>query len=84
MEDYLDEKALARLPGRKYAQSKASEKISEASEAPREEPEDVDGTGEEVQSHHKNRTQGLQALGVVRGYCAMTKAEKAEEDGKKH
>jgi hypothetical protein len=34
MEDYLDEKALARLPGRKYAQSEASEKISEASEAP--------------------------------------------------
>jgi hypothetical protein len=51
MEDYLDEKALARPPGRKYAQSEASKKISEASEAPREEPEDVDGTGKEVKSH---------------------------------
>jgi hypothetical protein len=53
MEEYLDENenALARLSGRKYAQSEASEKISEASGAPREEPEDVDGTGEEVQKH---------------------------------
>ena len=45
MEDYLDEKALARPPGRKYAQSEASKKISEASEALREEAEDVDGSG---------------------------------------
>jgi hypothetical protein len=70
MEDYLDEKALARPPGRKYAQSEASEKISEASEALREEAEDVDGTGKEVKSHPKSRTQVLQALGIVRGYTA--------------
>ena len=48
MEDYLNEKALARLPGRKYAQSEAPEKISDASEAFREEAEDVDGTGSEM------------------------------------
>ena len=51
MEDYLDEKALARLPGRKYAQSETPPReergSSEASEAPREEAEDVDGTGSE-------------------------------------
>jgi hypothetical protein len=35
MGDYLDEKALTRLSGRKYAQSEASEKISEVSSAPR-------------------------------------------------
>jgi hypothetical protein len=39
MEDYLNEKALARLPGRKYAQSEASEKMSVASGAFREEVE---------------------------------------------
>jgi hypothetical protein len=61
MEDYLDEKALARPPGRKYAQSEASEKYrkSEASEAHREEAEDVDGTGKEVKSHPRSRTQVL-------------------------
>jgi hypothetical protein len=83
MEEYLDENALARLSGRKYAQSEASKKISEASGAPREEPEDVDGTGEEVQKHHKNKTNVLQALRALRGYCAMSKAEKDAEDGKK-
>jgi hypothetical protein len=62
MEEYLDENALARLPGRKYAQSEASEKISEVSGAPREEPEDVDGTGQEVQKHNRNKTNVLQAL----------------------
>jgi hypothetical protein len=69
--------------GRKYAQSEASEKISGAPGAPREEPEDVDGTGEEVQKHNRNKTNVLQALGVLRGYCAMSKAEKDTEDGKK-
>jgi hypothetical protein len=84
MEEYLDENALARLSGRKYAHSEASEKISEASGAPRGEPEDVDGTGEEVlKHHHKNKTNVLQALGVLRGYCAMSKAKKDAEGGKK-
>jgi hypothetical protein len=45
MEDYLGENAPARPPGRKYAQIEASEKISEASGAPREGLEGVDGTG---------------------------------------
>ena len=84
MEEYLDENALARLSGRKYAQSEASEKISEASGAPREEPEDVDGTGEGVPVYQKNKTNVLQALRAVRGYCAMSKVEKEAEDGKKH
>jgi hypothetical protein len=48
MEDYLDEEALTRPSGRKYAQSEAPGKISEASAAaPREEAGDVDGTGKE-------------------------------------
>jgi hypothetical protein len=83
MEEYLDESALARPPGRKYAQSEASKKISEAPGAPREEPEDVDSTGGEVLKHHKNKTDVLQALGALRGYCAMSMAEKDAEDGKK-
>jgi hypothetical protein len=45
MEDYLGENDPARQPGRKYAQSEASKKISEASGAPREGLEDVKGTG---------------------------------------
>jgi hypothetical protein len=74
MEEYLDENALARLSGRKYAQSEASDKISEASGAPREEPEAVDGTGEEVLTkHHKNKTNDLQALRILLvGYCEDT------------
>jgi hypothetical protein len=44
MEDYLNEKALARPPGRKYAQSEASEKISDASEAFREEVGAMEGS----------------------------------------
>jgi hypothetical protein len=72
MEAHLDENALARLAGRRYAQSEASEKISEASGAPREEPGGVDGTGEEVLKHHRNKTNVLQALGVLRGYCVMS------------
>jgi hypothetical protein len=83
MEDYLAAQALTRVSGRKYAQSEASEKISEASSVPREELEDVDGPAKEVRRHPESRTQTLQALGVVRGYCAMTTAEKDEEDGKK-
>jgi hypothetical protein len=83
MEDYLDENALARLPGRKYAQSEASKKISEASGAPREVSEDVDGTGEEDPVYQKNKTNILQALGILRGYCAMPKVEKEAEDGKR-
>jgi hypothetical protein len=83
MEDYLAESALARFPGRKYAQSEASKKISEASGAPREVLEGVDGAGEEAPVYQKNKTNVLQALRIVRGYCAMTKVEKEAEDGKK-
>jgi hypothetical protein len=70
-------------PRRKHAQSEASKKISEASSVPREELEDVDGPEKEVKRHPESRTQTLQALEVVRGYCAMKPAEKDEEDGKK-
>ena len=83
MEDYLDENAPARLPGRKYAQSEASEKISEASGAPREVLEVVDGTGGEAPVYQKNKTNVLQAQRAVRGYCAMSTAEKDAEDKKK-
>jgi hypothetical protein len=83
MEDYLNEKALARLPGRKYAQGEASEKISDAPEAFREEVEAMDGSGKEVTSHPKSRTQVLQAQRAVRGHCAVTKAEKGKGDGRK-
>jgi hypothetical protein len=83
MEEYLDENALARPPGRKYAQSEASEKISGASGAPREVSEGVDGTGEEAPVYQKNKTNVLQALGVLRGHCAMSKVEKEAEDEKK-
>jgi hypothetical protein len=83
MAEYLDEGALTRLSGRMYAQSEASENISEVSSAPREEAEDVDGKGKEVKSHPKSRTQVLQAMRTVRGYCAMKPAEKDGEDGKK-
>jgi hypothetical protein len=82
MEDHLAAQALTRVPGRKYAQSEASEKISEASSVPREGLEDVDGPEKEVRHRPESRTQTLQALGVVRGYCSMKPAEKAEEDGK--
>ena len=83
MEEYMHESAPARQPGRKYAQSEASEKISEASGAPREVLEDVDGTGEEAPVYQRNKTNVLQALRTVRGYCAMSKVEKEAEDGKK-
>ena len=83
MGDYLAENALARFPGRKYAQSEASEKISEASGAPREVLEDVDGTGGEAPVYQKNKTNVLQALRTVRGYCAMSTDEKDAEDEKK-
>jgi hypothetical protein len=83
MEDHLDENALARPPRRKYAQSEASEKISEASGASREVLEDVDGTGEGAPVYQKNKTNVLQALRALRGYCAMSKVEKEAEDGKK-
>jgi hypothetical protein len=63
--------------------SEASEKISKASGAPREVLEDVDGTGEEGPVYQKNKTNVLQALGVLRGYCAMSKVEKEAEDEKK-
>ena len=83
MEDCFAEQALTRLPGKKYAQSEAPENISEASSAPREEVEDVDGKAKEVKSHPGSRTQALQAMKAVRGYCAMKTAEKDGEDGKK-
>jgi hypothetical protein len=43
----------------------------------------VDGSDEEVVQHSKSRTQTLQALGVVRGQCAMKPEEKIEGGGKK-
>jgi hypothetical protein len=61
------------VSGRKYAQSEASEKISGAPGAPREEPKDVDGTGEEVQKHNRNKTNVLQALEVLRRIQKMVK-----------
>jgi hypothetical protein len=57
MEDYFAEQALTRLSGKKYAQSEASENISDASSAPREQVEDVEGKAKEVKSHPKSRTQ---------------------------
>ena len=57
MEDYFAEQALTRPSGKKYAQSEAPENISEASSAPREEVEDVEGKAKEVKSHPKSRTQ---------------------------
>jgi hypothetical protein len=74
MEDYLGENSPARLPGRKYAHSEASEKISEASGAPQEGLEGVAGTGGEALVYQRNKTNGLQAQRVVRGYCAMSAA----------
>ena len=69
--------------GRKYAQSEASEKISEASSLPREGLEEGGDSGGGESPTSGSRTQVLQALGVVRGYCAMKPAEKIEEGGKK-
>jgi hypothetical protein len=83
MEGHFAAQALTRAPGRKYAQSEAPEKISQASPVPREGLEDVDGSEKEVKRRPGSRTQTLQALGVVRRYCSMKPAEKAEEDGKK-
>ena len=83
MEDYLGENDPARQPGRKYAQSEASEKISEASGLPREGVEDAKGTGGETPVYQKNKTNVLQAQGMVRGYCArwqrMRRTQKMEE-----
>ena len=79
----MHESAPARQPERKYAQSEASEKISEASGVPREGIEDVEGTGGETPVYQKNKTNVLQAQGMVRGYCAMAKDEKDAEDGRK-
>jgi hypothetical protein len=83
MKEYMHESAPARQPERKYAQSEASEKISEASGVPREGIEDVEGTGGEPPVSQKTKTTVLQAQGMVRGYCAMTKDEKDAEDGRK-
>jgi hypothetical protein len=81
MGDYFAAQALTRVPGRKYAQSEACKKISEASSVPREELEDVDGPEKEVKRRPGSRTQTLQALGVVRGHCAMKPEDKIEGGG---
>ena len=83
MEEYMHESAPARQPGRKYAQSEASEKISEASGVPREGLEGAKGTGGEAPVYPRNKTNVLQALRALRGYCAMSKVMKEAEDGKK-
>jgi hypothetical protein len=83
MEDYFAAQALTIAAGRKYAHSEAPEKISEASSVPREGLEHVDGSDEEVAQHPKSGTQALQALGAVRGQCAMKPEEKIEVGGKK-
>jgi hypothetical protein len=83
-DDLLKNNDLANA-GRKYAQSGASEKISEASSLPREGLDGGEGPGDEelqpLGSMH--RTQVLQALGMIRGHCVMGPAEKIEEDGRK-
>jgi hypothetical protein len=84
MGDYLAAQALTIAPGRNYAQSEAPKKIiGSIFGASRRDVEDVDGPEEEVRRFPGSRTQTLQALGVVRGYCAMKPAEKDEEGGKK-
>jgi hypothetical protein len=45
--------------------------------------QDVDGTEGEDPVYQKNKTKVLQALGILRGYCTMSKVEKDAEDGKK-
>jgi hypothetical protein len=69
--------------GRKYAQSEAPEKISEASSLPREGLEEGEGSGDGELQPLGSRTQVLQALRMIRGYCAMKPAEKIEEGGRK-
>jgi hypothetical protein len=88
MGDYFATQADWANSGRKYAQSAyrsaASENISEASPLPREglkDGEDPEG-GELPPSESKTKAL-LQALGMVRGYCAMKPEEKVEEGGKK-
>jgi hypothetical protein len=69
--------------GRKYAQSEASGKISEASPLSREGLEEGGGSGDGESQPLESRTQVLQALGVIRGHCAMKPVERIEEGGRK-
>jgi hypothetical protein len=83
MQDYLLKNNALSNAGRKYAQSEASEKISEASSLPRDGLEEGGGSGDEESQPLGSRTQVLQALGMIRGHCAMESVEKIEEGGRK-
>jgi hypothetical protein len=83
MEGYLSKKRDSTNAGRKYAQSEASKKISEAPSLPREGLEGRRDPGGGESPHSGSRTQVLQALGMVRGHCAMKPAEGIEEGGKR-
>jgi hypothetical protein len=83
MEAYLSKAGDLKNAGRKYARNEASEKISEASSLPREGLEEMGDPGGGESQTSESRSQVLQALGVVRGYCAMKPAEKIEEGSKK-
>jgi hypothetical protein len=70
--------------GRKCAQSEASEKISGAPPLPRAEGLKGGGNSEGGElPPSEGRTEVLQALGMIRGYCAMKTEEKIEGGGKK-
>ena len=84
MEDYLGENAPARLPGRKYAQSEASEKISEASGAPREGLEGVDGTGGEAPVYQKNKQMFCKLRGLCEDTVGCQRLRRTQEMEKKH
>jgi hypothetical protein len=83
MQDYLLKNNDLTNPGRKYAQSEASEKISEASSLPREGRGEGGGPDDGESQPLASRTQVLQALGVIRWHCAMKPIEKIEEGGRK-
>jgi hypothetical protein len=69
MGDYFAEQALTRLSGKKYAQSEASENISGASSAPREEVEDVEGKAKEAVSHRSHRTGVWAPHSLLTAHC---------------
>ena len=83
MEAYLSKTRDLTNAGRKYAQSEASEKISEASSLPREGLEEGGDSGGGESPALGSRTQVLQALGMVRGHCAIKLEGKIEDGGKK-
>jgi hypothetical protein len=83
MEGHLATQADRIATGRKYAQSAASEKLSEAPPLPRGGPEEGGDLGGGESPALGSRTQVLQALGMVRGHCAIKLEGKIEDGGKK-